>query len=95
MAQISVALPPTSAVPVRDQFKPIKAAFLIAMHLGVIAAFWQTTRAAVGICILLHAAFGGLGICIGYHRLLTHRSYKCPKAVEYTLALLADFPRGN
>ena len=32
--------------------------------------------------------FGGLGICVGYHRLLTHRSFKCSKAVEYTLALL-------
>jgi stearoyl-CoA desaturase (delta-9 desaturase) len=58
------------------------------MHLGVIGVFWHTTWAAVGVCILLHALFGGLGICVGYHRLLTHRSFKCPKAVEYTLALL-------
>ena len=61
MAQLSVALPPAPAVPVRDQFKPVKAAFIIAMHLGVIAVFWQTTWAAVGVCILLHALFGGLG----------------------------------
>ena len=88
MSQISVALPATPVVPVRDQFKPIKAAFLIAMHLGVIAVFWQTTWAAVGICILLHAIFGGLGVCVGYHRLLTHRSFKCSKFLEYTLAFL-------
>ncbi len=88
MAQLSVALPPSPAVPVRDQFKPVKAAFIIAMHLGVIAVFWQTTWAAVGVCILLHAAFGGLGICVGYHRLLTHRSFKCSKAVEYAFAFL-------
>lgn len=25
----------------------------------------------------------GTGIAIGYHRLLSHRSFKCPKAVEY------------
>jgi stearoyl-CoA desaturase (delta-9 desaturase) len=25
----------------------------------------------------------GLGVTIGYHRLLTHRSFVCPKAVEY------------
>jgi stearoyl-CoA desaturase (delta-9 desaturase) len=91
MAHISVALPTTPAVPVRDQFKPVKVGFLIAMHLGVIAVFWQTTWGAIGVCILLHALFGGLGICVGYHRLLTHRSFKCSKAVEYTLALLGAF----
>lgn len=32
--------------------------------------------------------FGMLGITIGYHRLLSHRSFACPKFVEYTLALL-------
>jgi fatty-acid desaturase len=28
------------------------------------------------------------GATIGYHRLLTHRSFRCSKAVEYTLAVL-------
>ncbi|MGD1100947.1 MAG: hypothetical protein ABSA59_02680 [Terriglobia bacterium] len=41
MAQLSVALPTSPAVPLRDQFKPVKAAFIIAMHLGVIAVFWH------------------------------------------------------
>ncbi len=30
----------------------------------------------------------GQGITIGYHRLLTHRSFKTPKWVEYTFAIL-------
>ncbi len=30
----------------------------------------------------------GQGITIGYHRLLTHRSFKCPKWVEYIFAIL-------
>lgn len=38
----------------------------------------------------MHALCGGLGICVGYHRLLTHRSFKCPRAVEYSLALLGS-----
>jgi stearoyl-CoA desaturase (delta-9 desaturase) len=29
----------------------------------------------------------GLGITVGYHRLLAHRSFRCPKAVEYFLVL--------
>jgi stearoyl-CoA desaturase (delta-9 desaturase) len=88
MAQITEAPAPTSVVPVRDQFKPVKVGFLVAMHLGVIGVIWHTTWAAVGLCILLHALFGGLGICVGYHRLLTHRSFKTSKFIEYTLALL-------
>jgi sn-1 stearoyl-lipid 9-desaturase len=28
-------------------------------------------------------AWHGIGIAIGYHRLLSHRSFKCPKFVEY------------
>jgi len=31
------------------------------------------------ICYIWHA----LGVTIGYHRLLSHRSFSCPKAIEY------------
>jgi stearoyl-CoA desaturase (delta-9 desaturase) len=31
---------------------------------------------------------GGLGVCLGYHRLLTHRSLQTPKIVEYALTVL-------
>ena len=31
---------------------------------------------------------GSLGVGLGYHRLLTHRSFKAPKWLEYTLAAL-------
>ncbi|NJL83591.1 MAG: acyl-CoA desaturase [Chloroflexaceae bacterium] len=36
--------------------------------------------------VLLHWLFGSLGICLGYHRLLTHRSLQVPKWLEYVLA---------
>lgn len=32
--------------------------------------------------------FGTLGINIGYHRLLTHRGFACPRWLEHTLAIL-------
>lgn len=32
--------------------------------------------------------FGTLGVNIGFHRLLTHRSFFCSRKLEYTLALL-------
>lgn len=35
-----------------------------------------------------HFLFGMFGITIGYHRLLTHRGFTCPKWLEHSLALL-------
>jgi stearoyl-CoA desaturase (delta-9 desaturase) len=32
--------------------------------------------------------FGGLGISVGYHRLLTHRSFACPRWLEHSLSIL-------
>ena len=32
--------------------------------------------------------FGGLGITLCYHRLLTHRGLACPKWLEYSFAIL-------
>ena len=32
--------------------------------------------------------FGGLGMNVGYHRLLTHRSFSCPRWMERSLAIL-------
>lgn len=85
-----VLLSSAPAIPLRDQFAPVKAGFLVAIHVGAIAAFWHTTWAAVAVFILLHWLCGAVGICVGYHRLLTHRSFKCPRFVEYTLALLGS-----
>jgi fatty-acid desaturase len=80
-----------ATVPIRDQFATGKTLFLAGIHLGAMAAVWHSNWAAVAVCLLLHAVFGGLGICVGYHRLLTHRSFKCPRSLEYALALLGSF----
>ena len=71
----------------RDVFSPSRVAFFIAIHLGVFAVFWQTTWRAIAVAALLHVICGGFGICVGYHRLLTHRSFKCPKFLEYAMAI--------
>jgi stearoyl-CoA desaturase (delta-9 desaturase) len=70
----------------RDIFSTFRAVFFVLIHLGMLGAFWFTTWQAVALCIGLHLLCGGVGICIGYHRLLTHRSFKTPKFVEYFLA---------
>jgi len=44
-----------------------------------------------GVALLIGGIYfyGGLGINIAYHRLLTHRSFKCPHWVERLLVLVA------
>lgn len=58
-----------------------------AIHLGALLAFWPAmfTWRAVGTALVLQLVCG-FGITIGYHRLLTHRSFRCPRWVEYALA---------
>ena len=41
--------------------------------------------------VVVHWLVVGLGISIGYHRLLTHRGFKTSKPVEYFLALCGSF----
>jgi len=71
----------------RENLNPVIVFYFIILHLGVVAVIWQTTWAAIGVALLLHLICGGFGICVGYHRLLTHRSFKCPQWLEYAFAL--------
>ncbi len=65
--------------------------FLIFIHAGALLAFmpqffsWSAVEAA----LLLYYLTGGLGVCLTYHRILTHRSLRVPKLLEYALTVLA------
>ena len=61
--------------------------FMVAFHLGALAALFVFSWKAVLLAILLWWVAGSLGIGMGYHRLLTHRAYKTPKWVEYCLTV--------
>ena len=54
-------------------------------HIGAIAAFFYIDSGAILAAAILWWITGSLGIGMAYHRLLTHRGYKCPKWVEYFL----------
>jgi stearoyl-CoA desaturase (delta-9 desaturase) len=60
---------------------------LVAFHVGALAAFffftWQ--RLVVMVALYVVAVNFGIGMC--YHRLLTHRGYRVPKWLEYTLTV--------
>jgi stearoyl-CoA desaturase (delta-9 desaturase) len=61
--------------------------FIALFHVGAVAALFVFNWKAVLITILLWWVAGSLGVGIGFHRLLTHRSYKTPKLVEYFLTI--------
>lgn len=54
--------------------------------LSVVALFYFSWS-ALAITLLLWWLGGGFGIGMGYHRLLTHRGFKTPKWMEYTLTV--------
>ncbi|HVG28466.1 MAG TPA: fatty acid desaturase [Pyrinomonadaceae bacterium] len=61
--------------------------FMLLFHAGALAAVFFFSWQALLVTLLLWWVSGSLGIGMGYHRLLTHRGYRVPKAVEYFLAL--------
>src|ERR1700754_2989959 len=63
--------------------------FMVVFHLGAIAALFMFSWKALFVALFLYWVAGSLGIGMGYHRLLTHRGYKCPKWVEYFLTVCA------
>jgi len=62
-------------------------AILLSCHVGaVVALFYWSWQAAVVAALLAWLSLSP-GIGMGYHRLLTHRGYEVPKALEYLLTV--------
>jgi fatty-acid desaturase len=56
---------------------------LVLFHIGAIAALFMFSWRNLLISMALYWITVGWGISLGYHRLHTHRSYKCPLWMEY------------
>lgn len=56
-------------------------------HVGAAIALFHFSWPALFAAALLYWVSLSLGIGIGYHRLLTHRSFQSPKWIEYLLAV--------
>jgi sn-2 palmitoyl-lipid 9-desaturase len=63
--------------------------FFGVFHLvALLIAPWFFSWSAIGVALLLHWLFGGIGICLGYHRMLSHRSFRVPQWLEYIIVTL-------
>jgi fatty-acid desaturase len=61
--------------------------FIAALHLLCCAAPFAFTWGALAVAGALWAICG-MGVTVGYHRLLAHRSFEPPRALRYLLAIL-------
>jgi fatty-acid desaturase len=64
------------------------ATWLIVLHLGALFAPWTFTWSGLALAVVLHWMTGSLGICLGFHRLLTHTGLEVPKWLKNTFALI-------
>jgi stearoyl-CoA desaturase (delta-9 desaturase) len=68
-----------------DSFRWNNGILVFVTHSGALAALFFWSWPAIIGAVILYWVAGSLGIGMGYHRLLTHRGYRVPKAVEYFL----------
>lgn len=70
-------------------------AIITSFHLLLIPAFFYISWQNLAIMLIGNWVVGSLGVGLGYHRLLTHRSFKAPKWLEYTLTIFASMALQN
>ena len=68
----------------KARLKPSRILWWTLLHAGALLAPFYFSWSGLALCIVLYL-LGGFGITMGYHRLLTHRSFQTPKFVEYIL----------
>lgn len=75
----------TVATSVRPAIDWTTSIFMVVVHMGALFALLPSnfSWAAVGVALFLHWFTGCLGITLGWHRLIAHRSFQVPKWLEY------------
>ncbi len=63
-------------------------AILTTFHLAAAAAFFTFSWQNLAVLLIGNWIVGSLGVGLGWHRLLTHRSFRTPKWLEYGLTVL-------
>ncbi len=68
---------------------------ILSFHLLLIPAMFMFSWTNLAIMLIGNWVVGSLGIGLGYHRLLTHRSFKAPKWLEYFLTICGTMALQN
>ncbi|USR89411.1 fatty acid desaturase [Phormidium yuhuli AB48] len=77
----------TVATPQKLSLNWFAVIWIATIHLLACLAFLPSTFtwAGVGVALFLHWVTGALGVTMGWHRLISHRSFEVPKWLEYFL----------
>ncbi len=85
----------SKTLPLPETAQPLTAMWSGTVVLGLLHLFallavipWLFSWTGLVLAVVGHFVFGMLGITVGYHRLLTHQGFTCPKWLEHTLATL-------
>ena len=62
--------------------------WFIAVHLGTLAALFTFSWSGLAAMVILSWFTASAGICMGYHRLFTHRSFKTVPSLRWAIALV-------
>ena len=62
--------------------------WLTFLHAGALTAPFTFTVQALVLAVFLHWLTGGIGICLGYHRMLTHGGFQTYRPVRWVLTAL-------
>ncbi|HET7747011.1 MAG TPA: fatty acid desaturase, partial [Vicinamibacteria bacterium] len=65
----------------------VNVSYFAAIHVAALWAPFHFSWSAFGVFFFLWWLTGSIGICLTYHRLLTHRGFKVPKPLEYLLTV--------
>lgn len=86
---MSLSLQPPESVS-GEEFFSSNFLTLLLFHAALLTALIPELFSWTGVTLVLvgNYVFGTLGVNLGFHRLLTHRSFRCPKWLEYSFAIL-------
>ncbi|MBT4866880.1 MAG: acyl-CoA desaturase [Planctomycetaceae bacterium] len=59
--------------------------WMVVMHAGCLAAPFFFSWAGLGVALVMHWMTASLGICLGYHRYLAHKSMELKKPAEFAV----------
>ena len=62
--------------------------WIAGVHVAALAAPFHFTWSGLAICLVLYWVSGSLGVCLGYHRLLTHGSFSTWRPIRLFFAWL-------
>lgn len=68
---------------------------ILSFHILLIPALFWFSWTNLALMLVGNWIVGSLGVGLGYHRLLTHRSFKAPKWLEYFLTILGTLALQN